>query len=146
MKTIHILGVKVTVEVEVKAIKKGLFSRKKMEEQELLEPMTTGGSSAATPLDRTLRDYSRVISGVYLATCVYGVLAFVVMGVVMACTSSSVLSWDRRVILGVIFGVFLLGSLILLYLLRKEGKLLVILCPVVTHITGIALGLCTWYL
>jgi hypothetical protein len=99
-----------------------------------------------SPLDRTLRDQSRVISGVYLATCAYGAVIFIVVAVVFALTSSTTLSWDRRIILGIVFGVFLLSSLILLYLSRKEGKLLVILCPIVTHITGIALGLCTWYL
>lgn len=104
----------------------------------------TGGDSSN--LDRTLRDHSRVISGVYLATCIYGIVIFIVVAIIFALTSSSTLSWDRRIILGVIFGVVLLSSLILLYLSRKEGKLLVILCPIVTHITGIALGLCTWYL
>jgi hypothetical protein len=99
-----------------------------------------------TQLDRTLRDHSRVVSGVYIATCIYGLVVFLVLALVLALTSSSVLSWDRRIILGGIFGVVLLSSLILLYLSRKEGKLLVILCPVVTHITGLALGLCTWYL
>lgn len=99
-----------------------------------------------TQLDRTLRDHSRVVSGVYVATCIYGLVIFLVLALVLALTSSNVLSWDRRIILGGIFGVVLLSSLILLYLSRKEGKLLVILCPVVTHITGLALGLCTWYL
>lgn len=114
-----------------------------------MEEITLGTSSSSpdsSHLDRTLRDHSRVISGVYLATCIYGIAIFIVVAVVFALTSSSTLSWDRRIILGVIFGVFLLSSLILLYLSRKEGKLLVILCPIVTHITGLALGLCTWYL
>lgn len=111
-----------------------------------MESISPSPSEDQTALDRTLRETSRNISGVYLVSCVYGLVVFIVLSFVFALSSSSVLSWDRRIILGAIVGVFLLSSVSLLFLSRKEGKLLVILCPVVTHITGFALGLCTWYL
>lgn len=103
-------------------------------------------STDAQQLDRTLRSHSRLISAVYIASCIYGIAVFFVLLMVFALTSSNTLPWDRRIILGVLFGVFLLSSLTLLYLSRHNGKVLLILCPVITHITGIALGLCAWYL
>lgn len=93
-----------------------------------------------------MREYSLLLSKVHWAVSIVSLVIFAVLVLVFALSSSTTLAWDRRVILCGVVGVVLLSSVGLLFLSRKEGKLLIVLCVVVSFITGLALGLCTWYL
>lgn len=104
------------------------------------------GPDRVHALWKTLREYSLLFSKIFWFVSLYAVAILVVLVLVFALSSSTTLYWDRRILLSGIVGVVLLSSVGVLFLSRKEGKLLIVVCVAVAHITGIALGLCTWYL
>lgn len=97
-------------------------------------------------LDRAVRDHSRLLSAIHLAVSAVCVVTFILMTAVFFLSSSTQLSWDRRAVLCGVVGVVLLSSLGLLFLARKESRMLTVLSVVVAYITGLTLGLCIWYL
>lgn len=97
-------------------------------------------------MEALMRDYSLLLSKLHWAVSIVSLVIFAILILVFAVSSSTKLAWDRRVTLCGVVGVVLLSSVGLLFLSRKEGKLLIVLCVVVAFITGLALGLCTWYL
>lgn len=108
-------------------------------------------AAATTPVDdgraeALMREYSLLLSKLHWAVSIVSLVIFAVLVLVFSLSSSTTLAWDRRIILCGVVGVVLLSSVAVLFLSRKEGKLLIVLSVVVSFITGLALGLCTWYL
>ena len=104
------------------------------------EPLDDGRAEAL------LREYSLLFSKLRLGVSILGIVIFIVLILVFALSSSTTLAWDHRVILCGVVGGVLLSSVALLFLSRKEGKPLVVFCVVSAFVTGLTLGLCTWYL
>lgn len=99
-----------------------------------------------TALDRVLRDHSRLLSGIHLAVSGVCVVTFIVLAAVFFLSSSAQLPWDRRAVLCGVVGVVLLSSLGLLFLARRDSRMLTVLSVVVAYVNGLTLGLCIWYL
>jgi hypothetical protein len=111
------------------------------------EPLASpSGGIEEGRMEALLRDYSLLFSKIHWAVSILSVAILIVLILVFALSSSTTLAWDKRVVLCGVVGVVLLSSVGLLFLSRKEGKLLIVLCIVVAFVEGLSLGLCTWYL
>lgn len=86
---------------------------------------------------RTIRTSCMLSFGFLMATCI-------ILIVVLSITS--VLSGERKIFLGTVFSVIIVGLSLALCITRDDPNSLVIFSNITSYVAGLGLGLCVWYL
>lgn len=86
---------------------------------------------------KTIRTSCMLSFGFLMAMCI-------ILIVVLSITS--VLSGERKIFLGTVFAVMIVGLSIVLITTRDDPNSLVIFSNITSFVAGLGLGLCVWYL
>jgi uncharacterized membrane protein len=94
-------------------------------------------------MSRQLRSTSRTIS---IGCMLVVVMSFACMLILaMIIVFSSVLAKEKKIFIGTIMGVLLLGIQVVLCVSRKEPNTLIIFSIISSFVSGLCLGLSVWY-